>query len=55
MDLDAIEETLTACVRYQDVEKLWSLLKKFPITVTTPAGRLHYEPREQRWRQILDL
>ena len=48
-----LEEALTSCVRFSDHHTLWELLKKFPIVVTTPAGRLNYDPKEQKWRQVI--
>ena len=53
MDLENLEEALTSCVRFSDPVTLWELLKKFPLTVTTSAGRLNYDPKEQKWRQVI--
>lgn len=53
MDLENLEEALTSCVRFSDPVTLWEILKKFSLTVVTPIGRLNYDPKEQKWRQVL--
>lgn len=53
IDIDELENALTSCVRYDDPITLWQLIKKFPIVVNTPAGKLHYDPKEQKWRQVI--
>lgn len=53
VDMDDLEEALTNCVRYHDPATLWELLKRFPLTLSLPNGRIIYDPKEQKWTQVI--